>query len=662
MKTTQKIPYIQGFRALCVLLVLLFHIDKSWLPGGFLGVDAFFAISGYVITRMLFRQQVQGRFSLKKFYYSRITKLLPPLFAVLTLTVVAFSFLYTAGDRNNVYFSSLSAALSFSNFYFYLGSGYFSESSIYKPLLHTWSLGVEEQFYLLWPIVFLAFSNKKWFGYKTFFLVAITGAVVSSLFFYLYFDLVFYMMPFRAYQLLFGVAFAICTLKLISSSTQMHIYRTILSTIPIIIIIFAILTQHNGGNQFYLQLCTSFIVAYACFLSDSINNVSTTSEKRSSFFVINYILESRIAQYLGDRSYHIYLVHWPIITAAHVQYSELLEISFLFKFVIGIVCLVIAELIYLLFSKNREFDLRKKSLTLFLFLFSCAPAIHLFATHHSADVTNENKHLNLSKKLKSELDAEVRGLECHIGVRPLEIDQSMRQVSKCISPNKKNILVIGDSYSRSVFLALKQISQNFELNIIRVYIAGCPPYFGNDPSDLKRLSEVRSCKRFNSYPWQLIHRKIQETKDITALIVAGNWQARAYDTKVFQRSIDGLNKLNLQVFVIGARSVFTESVVRLYERSVLSSKSSSLKPYIYKIKHLPKVKDYNFKLKDNFLDNERVSFIDINETICGLKCPAFYKNDLMYIDRSHLSLSGVKFLSFSKEFQELHSKLLSSDQ
>ena len=144
-------PDIDGLRALSVIIVILFHLDVRVVPGGFVGVDVFFVISGFLITSIIIRKIESGNFSLIDFYERRFRRIYPNLIVViLTATIVGW-FILMAEPYRDFARSLVLATISASNFAFLSGNGYFDPASITKPLLHTWSLGVEEQFYILFP-------------------------------------------------------------------------------------------------------------------------------------------------------------------------------------------------------------------------------------------------------------------------------------------------------------------------------------------------------------------------------------------------------------------------------------------------------------------------------------------------------------------------------
>ena len=144
-------PELDGLRAVAVLGVLVYHVSPAALPGGFLGVDAFFVISGYLITRIIGREAELGSFGFGRFYARRIRRLAPALLAMMLGVAAISSVLLLPSDLLRFGWSGLATLASVSNVYFWRDVDYFSGLAADKPLLHTWSLGVEEQFYLLAP-------------------------------------------------------------------------------------------------------------------------------------------------------------------------------------------------------------------------------------------------------------------------------------------------------------------------------------------------------------------------------------------------------------------------------------------------------------------------------------------------------------------------------
>ncbi|WP_300534778.1 acyltransferase, partial [uncultured Mameliella sp.] len=149
-------PDIDGLRTIAVLPVVLYHAGVSGFTGGFVGVDIFFVISGFLITTIIHGEIAEGRFSVIRFYERRARRILPALFAVILVSLVVGWFLLTPADYDHMGRSILSALLFVSNMWFWQNSGgYFDGATDYLPMLHTWSLAVEEQFYIFFPLLLM---------------------------------------------------------------------------------------------------------------------------------------------------------------------------------------------------------------------------------------------------------------------------------------------------------------------------------------------------------------------------------------------------------------------------------------------------------------------------------------------------------------------------
>lgn len=148
-------PEIDGLRAIAVLSVMIFHIQANWLPSGFLGVDIFFVISGYLITGIMFHDMQTGAFSLVHFYKKRAKRILPIFLIVLMATLFVFHYFSIPQDTTQLFQSAVYSLFFSANLYFAQQSGYFDGASMDKPLQHIWSLSLEEQFYFVFPIILL---------------------------------------------------------------------------------------------------------------------------------------------------------------------------------------------------------------------------------------------------------------------------------------------------------------------------------------------------------------------------------------------------------------------------------------------------------------------------------------------------------------------------
>ena len=214
---------IDGLRALSVLSVILFHAGFTSFSGGFVGVDIFFVISGYLITSIILTEMEHGSFSLLRFYDRRARRILPALFFMMLCTIPLSALYMLPADLKDFSKSFVAVPLFISNILFYLTSGYFDPAAEYKPLLHTWSLAIEEQFYLLFPLFLLLTwklgKKRIIFLLSLLTLVSVSAAQYSSSTAPAF---GFWLLPTRGFELLIGalISFYSPLLKMAESVSQ----------------------------------------------------------------------------------------------------------------------------------------------------------------------------------------------------------------------------------------------------------------------------------------------------------------------------------------------------------------------------------------------------------------------------------------------------------
>src|SRR5208282_803264 len=172
---------IDGLRAVAVGLVVVFHAFPLLIPGGFIGVDVFFVISGYLITALILDQQAVGSFSIKAFYIRRARRILPALCVVITATLIIGWFVLFPLPYQRLGLHAMAGALFIPNLVYWNDAGYFDDEAITKPLLHLWSLGVEEQFYLVWPLLLILLRRWKAQTTATLCALSVMSLIYSSI-------------------------------------------------------------------------------------------------------------------------------------------------------------------------------------------------------------------------------------------------------------------------------------------------------------------------------------------------------------------------------------------------------------------------------------------------------------------------------------------------
>jgi peptidoglycan/LPS O-acetylase OafA/YrhL len=289
---------IDGLRALAVIPVLFYHAGIPGFPGGFVGVDIFFVISGYLICGMIDDDIRKGSFSLSHFYKRRILRILPALF-VMFLVTSGLAYLYCLPVELEDYSKSLASAVgSVSNVYFAATAGYFDAPAATKPLLHTWSLGVEEQFYLVVPLLMLfAYRVVPKRAKLMFAAVAALSFAAAFAVSYRNTTFAFYLTPFRAWELALG---ALLSIKFIPAP-ETDFGKNACGTIGMLLLVGAIFL---GSSSAPLLLMTSLASIGATL-------VIASSERGIS--AVGRLLSLRPIVFVGLISYSLYLWHWPLI-------------------------------------------------------------------------------------------------------------------------------------------------------------------------------------------------------------------------------------------------------------------------------------------------------------------------------------------------------------
>jgi peptidoglycan/LPS O-acetylase OafA/YrhL len=285
---------IDGLRAVAVLGVLLFHFSLGPFPGGFTGVDIFFVISGYLITKLIIDDVEHGRFSAKRFYVRRIRRLFPALIFTLLCSLVAAAFLFPPEEMTRFGGSLAASVFSVSNILFWSEHGYFDVSSHLKPLLHTWSLSVEEQFYLVWPfaLVWLLRSGRRpaVFALAVIFIVSLGANLALEP----YQSTLFYLSPFRFFEFAIGAG-----------------------------LVFLPAARSNGAMELALVVGLAMITyAYRYFSEATLfPSYPALLPTVGAALVIwggqakwsGVLLRNKAAVAVGLISYSLYLAHWPLL-------------------------------------------------------------------------------------------------------------------------------------------------------------------------------------------------------------------------------------------------------------------------------------------------------------------------------------------------------------
>ncbi|MFT5731336.1 MAG: peptidoglycan/LPS O-acetylase OafA/YrhL [Desulforhopalus sp.] len=485
---------IDGIRSLAVLAVFFFHLQPNLLPGGFLGVDVFFVISGYLISGILLRENFAVSFSFTHFYARRVKRIFPALFVVLFLSAVVATFLLTPDTYTNFMRSAQYASGQLANFFFSRDVGYFSEGFSEQPLLHTWSLGVEEQFYLFWPLLiyscFKVFSQQKGLrsnqdkteqemsncsvGKESNIFaqselrkkIGAVMLVISLLSFLACFflaetnyNLAFYMFYTRALEFCVG---ALIALRILPEAKSKPL-AGLLGIIGVVL------------------LCYSFIFVKEEYLGVSFLRFGVLLPCLGTALIIhadpqrgfaNMVLGTRFPVYIGKISYSLYLYHWPVIIFWKL-YSNVDEISLLSSFTIILISLALSTLSYLFVEQ----PVRKTTLSDRTVLGIGASFILVFSVLFGI----LEKHDTASWRIRSYAENQQKSIEHYTSGCRKEFKNGILYFN-CTDPDgvvPPVVALVGDSHSPHFLDGILAWAEKNGYDVAYQALAACPIMLGD---------------------------------------------------------------------------------------------------------------------------------------------------------------------------------------
>ena len=296
---------IDGLRAVAVLSILFYHVGIDAFGGGYVGVDIFFVISGFLITTIIARELREQTFTIGRFYERRVRRILPALTVVLVVTLLAGYALLPPGQLEELARSALATSVFSSNIFFFAGSGYFDGPSEAKPLLHTWSLAVEEQYYILFPLI-LMFIHRRFAGRFVLPVAVIAGLSFIACVLVTPVDATasFFLIPFRAWELLIGSLLALGCVPALASAMSRNLVATAgLAAVLTSVFAYTSSTEFPGIAAALPTLGTAAVI-------------HAGSEGRHWF---SRALGWRPLVFVGLISYSLYLWHWPLVVYAKLM-------------------------------------------------------------------------------------------------------------------------------------------------------------------------------------------------------------------------------------------------------------------------------------------------------------------------------------------------------
>lgn len=602
-------PEIDGLRAIAVLPVILFHAGFEVFSGGYVGVDVFFVISGYLITTILIDAIEQNSFSLFDFYERRARRILPALFFVMT-ACIPFAWVWMLPSQMEDFSQSLIAVTLFvSNFLFWLESGYFESAAEEKPLLHTWSLAVEEQYYLVFPIFLLL--GWRLGRDRFFWLIAIMSLFSLSLAEWgsRYFPSAnFFLAPMRAWELFAGSMVAVLIKKRGIQSNQW------MSMLGLLGIGFAIFTYSAS---------TPFPSVWALFPVIGTVLIILHGDQRT---VVGRMLTFKGFVGIGLVSYSAYLWHQPLFAFARLR--VLGEPDGGLMLLLSGATLILAYMTYRLVEQPFRNKARFSQRTIFMVSGAVMIVFVILGWQLPKHHSNKFFDLKYSEEL-IEAEKEAR-------FEPLQDICTSKGWDQCNDPvaGKTNILIIGDSHGvdglNAMYFATEAMRS--ELSFSMATLPGCPPAKDIDGLVSERFPNLEKCRTLNAE--KRFNPVFLGQYDLIVISTLLGW----YDETHLMAYVDYLHKVySGEVIVFGAAFNFKDELPAYFNAGVWVDGSAEFFQYDPR----PKEAELERVVRDAGFE-----FLSKQAVFCSGETCNFGSREggLMSYDSSHLSLAYAQAL------------------
>ena len=643
---------IDGLRALAVLPVVLYHAGAKFISGGFLGVDVFFVISGYLITSIIVNDLNKQRFSIATFYEKRARRILPALTVMMGVVALLGVVVLSPEDLKDLSQSLFATTFFASNIYFYMTSGYFSPAADELPLLHTWSLAVEEQYYIIFPLLLMYFWKNK-LSIKTIIyamiFIAISSFVASCFIATIDASANFYLLTSRAWELLAGALLAINYNYFDNSRQKIKEVMAALGLISLLLCygIFSNKIQHPSWPTLFPVISTFFILAY------------------SRNTLVGKLLSTKVLVYFGVISYSLYLWHQPIFAFVRVKGIEEFSVPLALLLVFLTIALSHLTLKYVETPfRNRQF---LDSLSIYRLSISCIVIFGLlgFGGHFTKGV---KVRFNESIDFDS-ITVSPKRYECHTsGGDYLPPKEACNLFKK-----KPSVAVLGDSHGVEFSYMLGEYLERHGKSLLQLTFSDCPPitfFETTTPGCQKWLNEsIEHLKSLDAIDTVFIvfRHTLYLSGDNIEAINQGSFRVGHVSSRVVNTEQLSISEVKSQYYYSFENIVV--NMLNAQKRVVIISPIPELKASIKKIMtpltmfHEPASNsafetDLSFQKNRNGYISEwlssfskkhdKVTFLNSNEPFCDeSKCLSVINGKSMYFDDDHLSLEGAKrYISF----------------
>jgi peptidoglycan/LPS O-acetylase OafA/YrhL len=641
---------IDGLRAVAVLAVVLFHAKVPGFSGGFVGVDVFFVISGYLITGLIAHDYANGRFTFLTFYFRRIRRILPALVCVYAGSTLLASLVMLPSDMASFGRSLTSSALFYSNHFFYTQSGYFGGQSDLKPLLHTWSLSIEEQFYLAWPVLFLALARwrARWVAHFVWPAAAIS-LTASALMIGWNKEAAFFLAPFRAWELLLGAGLALLPRPPVASPRLAQLASS--AGLAMIVTSIVLLDEARPFPG---------LLAIPPCLGAALLVFAGTNQQP----LITRLLSIPPAVALGLISYSLYLWHWPLLSLARYHFDRPLQW--------GEVGSLLGLSLLAAFVSYRCVERPARSITgERVPQVLAAGVLSLGALAYIGNASRSWASLNLNPEIRR-LDGAVRSENALR--RPCSGPKNIfRNDEACTfgqprTSSSYDVAIFGDSHANHYAPAIGLLAQRAGMSGRQITVGGCLALLGYYEVASPYATEG-SCRSLRE---AMVHF-VRENPRLRVAVLAHNWsvyagkaiyddQAAIYvlasptDEQSHQRSlqvlrqsleqtIDFFEQQGIHVVLLGEVPIFARDPVKCIATALRQGRNweSCRRP-------LQEVRDrldtMNNLLSELAARHSHVSFVSPLDAMCDKAwCSPVADGVYMYRDRNHLNRLGAEQLA-----------------
>jgi peptidoglycan/LPS O-acetylase OafA/YrhL len=613
---------IDGLRAVAVLLVFAYHLGTARVSGGYIGVDVFFVISGYLIGTIILCEIDAGRFSLLSFYERRVRRILPALFVTLAVCAVLAYRLFLPAELDEFAKSFLAATFSVSNIFFYQQSGYFEGAAAMKPLLHTWSLAVEEQFYIFLPLFLLGLRQFASLGRRVIVLsVAVISFLISAWGAFHSPDAAFYLAHTRAWELLLGTLIALDLLPHCASALS----RNVWSAAGLAMILF------SAG---FYQKTTPFpglAAAVPCLGAALI-----IAAGRDGTSLVAKALSLRPIVFIGTISYSLYLWHWPLIVfqgasgllvrGLSPRNSKLAVLAI--AFVVATVSWRFVERPFRdshkRLQRNRLFQIASAAALLLTVFGLSVVTAHGFPSRYPSEAVRVASFLENGD---ATTEAQYRVGSCFLTSRDPNATFA-RDACLKYDPFKRNELLIGDSHAAQLWFGLSSVFK--QTNFMQATASGCKPTLEQP------LGADHRCADLMNYVFDDYLGKYH----VDAVLIAARWD-RA-DIPRLQRTVSTLKAQRINVIIFGPMVQYDSALPRLLAISIQHHEPSL--PANHRVAYYQQLDEEMSRLAEEQLGAKYISYFKL---ICSkADCLEYAAKDVpLQSDYGHLTGEGSMLIA-----------------